>query len=103
MDIRMGRPASSDHLAPRTKELQLLPNLPGETPSRFGRGLDTLLIRPYSWGIGSGRRCAVPGVSRRHQNEPEEKKVALLEFIAASAILLITALVLYMVFSYQPV
>jgi hypothetical protein len=34
--------------------------------------------------------------------DPEERKVFLLEFLAASAIFCITAIVLYMVFSYKP-
>ncbi len=39
---------------------------------------------------------------RGRQPEVEEKKVVVLEFVAAFAILSIIALVLYMVFSYRP-
>jgi hypothetical protein len=39
---------------------------------------------------------------RRDKPKPEEKRVVLLEVVAASAILCIIALVLYMVFSYRP-
>jgi hypothetical protein len=38
----------------------------------------------------------------RQKPEVEEKKVIVLEFLAASAIFSIIALVLYMVFSYRP-
>ena len=34
--------------------------------------------------------------------DPEERKAILLEFLAASAIFLIVAVVLYMVFTYKP-
>jgi hypothetical protein len=39
---------------------------------------------------------------RRHQPEPDEKRVILLEFVAASAIFFIVAVVLFMVFTYRP-
>jgi hypothetical protein len=35
--------------------------------------------------------------------DPEDRTVIVLEFVAASAILAIVALVLYMVFTYSPV
>jgi len=41
-------------------------------------------------------------VSKRHASDPEERKVILLEFVAASAIFSIVAVVLYMVFTYRP-
>ncbi len=41
-------------------------------------------------------------VSRKHPSDPDERKVILLEFLAASSIFLIVALVLYMVFTYRP-
>ncbi len=41
-------------------------------------------------------------LSKRDRSDPDEKKVILLEFVAASSIFLIVALVLYMVFTYQP-
>lgn len=41
-------------------------------------------------------------LSKRDRSEPDERKVILLEFVAASSIFLIVALVLYMVFTYQP-
>jgi hypothetical protein len=41
-------------------------------------------------------------LGRRDKQKPEEKRVILLELVAASAILCIIALVLYMVFSYRP-
>lgn len=40
--------------------------------------------------------------SKRYKPDPEEKKVIFLEFVAASAIFSIVALVLYMVFTYKP-
>ncbi|MBI4874109.1 MAG: hypothetical protein HY822_05700 [Acidobacteria bacterium] len=39
---------------------------------------------------------------RQHKPEPDEKRVILLEFVAASAIFFIVALVLFMVFTYKP-
>lgn len=44
----------------------------------------------------------MPDFSKRHSPEPEERKVVFLEFVAASAILSIVALVLYMIFTYRP-
>ena len=41
-------------------------------------------------------------VSKRDHPNPDEKKVIVLEFVAASSIFLIVALVLYMVFTYRP-
>lgn len=41
-------------------------------------------------------------LSKRDQSDPDEKKIILLEFVAASSIFLIVALVLYMVFTYRP-
>ena len=38
----------------------------------------------------------------RHRPEPDEKRVIVLEFVAASAIFFIVALVLFMVFTYKP-
>jgi len=40
--------------------------------------------------------------ARPQRNDPEERKVIFLEFVAASAIFSIVALVLYMVFTYKP-
>ena len=42
------------------------------------------------------------GVSKRDHSDPDDRKVILLEFVAASSIFLIVALVLYMVFTYRP-
>ena len=42
-------------------------------------------------------------LSQRDQSDPDERKVILLEFLAAFSIFLIVALVLFMVFTYQPV
>lgn len=39
----------------------------------------------------------------RERQEADEKRIVFLEFFAASAILSILVLVLYMVFSYRPV
>jgi hypothetical protein len=44
----------------------------------------------------------VHGTSKR-QDEGDDRKVIYLEFIAASSIFFIVALVLYMVFTYKPV
>jgi hypothetical protein len=44
----------------------------------------------------------VPEVHKLQHPDPEERKVILLEFLAASAIFLIVAVVLYMVFTYKP-
>jgi hypothetical protein len=41
--------------------------------------------------------------SGRRQEDSDDRKVIYLEFIAASSILFIVALVLYMVFTYKPV
>lgn len=41
-------------------------------------------------------------LSKRSKPDLEEKKVILLELVAASTIFVIIALVLYMVFSYRP-
>ncbi len=41
-------------------------------------------------------------LSQRDKPDPEERKVIFLEFVAASAIFSIVALVLYMVFTYRP-
>jgi hypothetical protein len=41
-------------------------------------------------------------LSKRHNPDIEEKRVIFLEFVAASAIFLIVAVVLYMVFTYKP-
>ncbi|MCC7496914.1 MAG: hypothetical protein IT160_05005 [Bryobacterales bacterium] len=40
--------------------------------------------------------------SRHHSDDTERRTVAYLEFVAASAIFFIVAVVLYMVFSYRP-
>jgi hypothetical protein len=42
-------------------------------------------------------------MSKQHSPDPEERKVILLEFLAAAAIFSIVALILYMVFTYRPV
>ncbi len=42
------------------------------------------------------------GFSKRHEADPEEKRVIALEFIAATTIFSIVALVLYMIFTYRP-
>ncbi len=39
---------------------------------------------------------------RQFKTDPEERKIIFLEFVAASAIFSIVALVLYMVFTYKP-
>jgi hypothetical protein len=39
---------------------------------------------------------------RRHRPEPNERRVIFLEFVAASAIFFIIALVLFMVITYRP-
>ena len=41
-------------------------------------------------------------VTNRDRSDPDERKVIVLEFVAASSIFLIVALVLYLVFTYQP-
>jgi len=41
-------------------------------------------------------------LSKRRNPDVEERRVILLEFVAASAIFSIVALVLYMIFTYQP-
>ena len=41
-------------------------------------------------------------VSKRDHSDPDERKIILLEFVAASSIFLIVGLVLYMVFTYRP-
>ncbi len=45
----------------------------------------------------------MPEISNRQKpDDPDEKRVIVLEFIAASAIFFIVALVLFMVFTYRP-
>ncbi len=41
-------------------------------------------------------------LSKRNKPDLDDKRVMILEFVAATAILSIIALVLYMVFSYRP-
>lgn len=41
-------------------------------------------------------------LSKRNKPDLDERKVILLEFVAASTIFFIIALVLYMVFTYRP-
>ncbi len=41
-------------------------------------------------------------ISKPDRSDPDERKVIVIEFLAASSIFLIVALVLYMVFTYQP-
>jgi hypothetical protein len=41
-------------------------------------------------------------LSKRSKPDLEDKRVVILEFLAAAAIFCIIALVLYMVFSYRP-
>ena len=41
-------------------------------------------------------------VSRPDRPEPDDRKIIVLEFVAASSIFLIVALVLYLVFTYRP-
>ncbi len=41
-------------------------------------------------------------VSKRDRSDPDERKVIVLEFLAASSIFMIVAFVLYMVFTYRP-
>ncbi len=42
------------------------------------------------------------GTSKRREPEGEDKRVIALEFIAATTIFSIVALVLYMIFTYRP-
>ena len=42
-------------------------------------------------------------VGKRHDLDSSDRRAILLEFIAASAIFAIVAIVLYMVFTYRPV
>jgi hypothetical protein len=44
----------------------------------------------------------MPALSKRAKPDLEDRRVILLEFLAATAIFSIIALVLYMVFSYRP-
>lgn len=44
----------------------------------------------------------MPGLTKPSKPDLEERRVIVLEFVAATAILSIIALVLYMVFSYRP-
>jgi hypothetical protein len=41
-------------------------------------------------------------VSNRGKPAPDERKIVVLEFLAATVILTLTVIVLYMVFSYRP-
>lgn len=41
-------------------------------------------------------------VSKRDRPDPDERKVIALEFVAASSVFLLVALVLYLVFTYEP-
>jgi hypothetical protein len=42
-------------------------------------------------------------IRQRHDLESGDRKAVLLEFVAASAIFAIVAVVLYMIFTYRPV
>jgi hypothetical protein len=44
----------------------------------------------------------MPGVHKLQYPDREERKIIFLEFLAASAIFSIVAVVLYMVFTYKP-
>jgi len=44
----------------------------------------------------------MPALSKPGKSDLEERRVVLLEFVAATAIFSIIALVLYMVFTYRP-
>jgi hypothetical protein len=41
--------------------------------------------------------------SKRHSLDPGDRKAVVLEFVAASVLFAILAVVLYMIFSYRPV
>lgn len=41
-------------------------------------------------------------LTKRDHSDPDDRKVIVLEFVAATSILMIVALVLYMIFTYQP-
>lgn len=53
-------------------------------------------------GLRGKESGSMPDVSKRHLPELDERKVIVLEFVAASTIFLIVALVLVMVFTYRP-
>jgi hypothetical protein len=53
-------------------------------------------------GLRGKESGSMPDVSKRHLPELDERKIVVLEFVAASTIFLIVALVLYMVFTYRP-
>jgi hypothetical protein len=44
----------------------------------------------------------MPALGKRGKSDLEDRRVIVLEFLAATAIFSIIALVLYMVFSYRP-
>ena len=44
----------------------------------------------------------MPEITHRGRSDQNERKVIVLEFVAASSVFLLIALVLYLVFTYQP-
>jgi hypothetical protein len=67
-----------------------------------GNSIDSGIARAYINVSECGGSAYMPGTTHRNNADLEEKRVMLLEFLAASAILSIVALVLYMIFSYRP-
>jgi hypothetical protein len=67
----------------------------------------SLLTRPSAgstvFSKGPEEVAGMLDLSKRHNPDIEEKRVIFLEFVAASAIFSIVAVVLYMVFTYKPV
>jgi hypothetical protein len=65
--------------------------------------LDTCSAREYIYDQKAEKEgCPMLNASKRQGPDSEQRRVILLEFVAASAIFSIVALVLYMVFTYRP-
>jgi len=64
-----------------------------------GYPLDNSLRQAYKGGKGV---CPMMELSKRNKPDLDDRRVIFLEFVAATTIFAIIALVLYMVFTYRP-
>ena len=66
-----------------------------------GGGLDSRTAGSHNQGAGGSSEMTQ--TARRPKDEIDDRRVTFLEFIAASSIFVIIALILFMVFTYRPV
>jgi hypothetical protein len=81
-------------MGPETGRWELCP-----PPAYPPGGLDMAPERAYKHGR---EVCPMLELSKRNKPDLDDRKVIFLEFVAASTIFFIIALVLYMVFTYRP-